>query len=306
MNSLKEMFLNTQGLDSFQRIGSDHPLPIYVGMDNTAQYSLFCVTPTAPKAIKSSAIISIFVGMRQDGNVGITFSLTERASLDLFVHFCEDIIESSRSIKDILKAADFLANRYAQWQKAFAKNNNGFLSYQEVKGLVGELCFLRNYMIPTYGEDKAIGSWIGPDMADQDFVCDDTWYEVKSTVSGSPSVRISSVEQLDTEMVGHLVVVRLDKTSSGDSSKITINNLSELILESLGSDQLKDQLKTTLLRLGYYADAIYDSYCFHYNGMEKYTVDSSFPCARKDNFAPAVQNMKYDLSLAAIAQYKEE
>ena len=306
MKNLKEMFLNTQGLDSFQRIGSDHPLPIYIGMDNTAQYSLFCVTPTAPKAIKSSAIISIFVGMRKDGCIGITFSLTDRTLLDLFVHFCDDIIESSRSIKDIAKAADFIANRYAQWQKAFAKNNNGLLSYQEVKGLVGELCFLRNYMIPTYGEDKALGSWIGPDMADQDFVCGDTWFEVKSTVSGSPTVRISSIEQLDTDTTGHLIVVRLDKTSPGDSSKITINNMFTMILESLSSAQLKDQLKTTLLRLGYYSDALYDSYCFHYSGMEKYKVDSSFPCARKNNFAPAVQNMKYDLSLAAIAQYKEE
>ena len=306
MNNLKEIFLSIQGLDSFQRVGSDHPLPIYIGMDGLARYSLFCVTPTAPKDINSSKIISIFVGTRKDGNIGITFSLADRASLDLFVHFCDDIIESSRSIKDTEKAADFLASRYIQWQKAFAKNNGGLLSYQEIKGLVGELCFLRNYMIPTYGEDKAIESWIGPDMADQDFVCDDTWYEVKSTVSGSSSVTISSVEQLDVDTTGHLIVVRLDKTSPGDSSKITINNLFKLVLESLSSTQLKDTLKSTLLRLGYYADALYDSYCFHYNGIEKYKVDSSFPCARKENFAPAVQNMKYDLSLAAIAQYKEE
>ena len=306
MDNLKEMILSAQGLDSFQRIGSDHPLPIYVGIDNNAQYSLFCVTPTAPKAVKSSVIISIFVGMRKDGYTGITFSLKDRASLDLFVHFCDDIIESSRSVKDITKAADFIANRYVQWQKAFAKNNNGLLSYQEVKGLVGELCFLRNYMIPTYGEEKALGSWIGPDMADQDFVCDDTWYEVKTTVSGFPSVRISSVEQLDTDTAGHLIVVRLDKTSTGDSSRITINTLFEMILNDLSSFQLKDQFRTTMLRLGYYTDTLYDSRCFHYNGMEKYRVDSSFPCARRDSFAPAVQNIEYDLSLAAIAQFKEE
>lgn len=306
MDNLKDMFLNCQGLDSFQRIGADHPLPIYVGMDSSAQYSLFCVTPTAPRVIQSSAIISVFIGTRRDGSTGITFSLTDKVFLDLFVHFCDDIIESSRAIKDLSKAAEFLANRYVQWQRAFAKNNNGFLSFQEVKGLVGELCFLKNYMIPTYGEDKAIDSWIGPDMADQDFVCDDTWFEVKSTVSGSASVSISSVEQLDTDNEGHLVIVRLDKTSTGDSSKITINNLYELVLESLSSAQLKDMLKTTLLRLGYYADKIYDAYCFRYGGMEKYKVDSSFPCARRNNFAPAVQNMKYDLSLAAISQYKED
>ncbi len=306
MDSLKELFLNTQGLDSFQRIGPDHPLPIYVGMDNFAQYSLFCVTPTAPKTIKSSSIISVFVGVRKDGYVGITFSLTDRAFLDPFVHFCDDIIESSRSIKDNTKAADFLANRYAQWQKAFAKSNNGLLSYQEIKGLVGELCFLHNYMIPVFGEEKAINSWIGPDMADQDFVCDDTWYEVKATVSGSSSVRISSVEQLDAENDGYLVVVTLDKTSSSDSSRITINSLFSVVMDSLSSAQQKDKLKTTLLRLGYYSDPLYDTYCFHYNGMDMFRVDASFPCARKKDFNPAVQNVKYELSLAAISKYKEE
>lgn len=118
-------------------------------------------------------------------------------------------------------------------------------------------------------------------------------------------MKISSVEQLDTDRDGHLVVVRLDKTSSEDSSKITINNLYTVISESLSSSQLRDHLKTTLLRLGYYKNKIYEQYCFHYNGMDTYRVNTSFPCARKKDFAPAVQDVHYDLSLAAIEKFKE-
>lgn len=184
MTDLREKFLDLQGIDNYQRVDPAHPLPLYIGLDSNAQYSLFCITDTEPKAIRASSVISVFVGKRRDGKFGITFSLTDQSCFDQFVHFCDDTIDASRKVIDLHKASDFLMNRYLIWQKAFAKNNNGLLSAQEIKGLIGELCFLQKYMIPVFGEEKAIGCWVGPDMADQDFVCDGTWYEVKSTVSG--------------------------------------------------------------------------------------------------------------------------
>jgi hypothetical protein len=306
MEDLKTKFLEMQGIDNYQRIGVPHSLPIYIGMDTTARYSLFFVTETAPDFITSSKIISVFIGQRQDGNFGITFSLSDRNYLDLFVHFCEDLIEASREIRETGKAADFLCSRYAQWQKAFSRNNNGLLSFAEIKGLVGELFFLQMKMIPLYGEEKALDSWIGPDMADQDFVCDDTWFEVKSTVSGSTTIQISSVEQLDINNSGHLAVVRLDKTSESDSARLTLNNVSRSVCSVLSSELLRQKLKNILLRLGYYEDKEYDRYCFHYNGMSLYRVNSFFPCARKKDFPAAVQNVKYELSLPAVDSFKEE
>lgn len=40
-------------------------------------------------------------------------------------------------------AADGICDRYIQWQKAFIKTEGKLLSYEQIKGLIGELCFLK-------------------------------------------------------------------------------------------------------------------------------------------------------------------
>jgi len=307
MDILKQRFLEMHGIDNYQRVDSTHPIPLYIGLDGTAQYSLFCVTETIPtKAPVSSRIISVFVGKRQDGTYGITFSLADQTYLDHFICFCADMIRSSKSVKNLNKAADFLCSRYVQWQKAFAKNNIGLLSPSEIKGLIGEMCFLQSAMIPKYGEASALASWCGPEMSDRDFECSDTWYEVKSTVSGSPTVTISSVEQLDTDRIGHLAVVILDKTSPTDAGALTLNKMYHSLRNSLSSELLAQKLDTVLLSFGYYENEAYDNYCFHHNGQTMYIVDAMFPCVRKKDLPIAAQNIRYDLSLAAIETYKED
>lgn len=307
MESLKQRFLDMHGLDSYQRVDSNHPVDLFIGLDHTARYSLFCITKTYPsKALSSSRIIAVFVGKRKDGTFGITFSLTDQTYLEHFVCFCADMIRSSREVKNSAKTADFIYSRYIQWQKAFARNNNGLLSPSEIKGLIGEMYFLQAYMIPKFGEDIALSSWCGPEMSDRDFECGDTWYEVKSTVSGSPTVVISSVEQLDTDRTGHLAVVILDKTSATDTSALTLNKMYHLLRSNLSSELLSLKLDAVLLSLGYYEHEAYDNFYFHYNGTTMYLVDTTFPCIRKTALPYAAQNVRYDLSLSAIQAYKED
>lgn len=120
------------------------------------------------------------------------------------------------------------------------------------------------------------------------------------------AVKISSVEQLDVSTDGHLIVVKLDKTSEADTSKITLNSMVELVTESISSKICQDNLRNRLLAYGYYFDRAYDKFGFKFNGMAAYKVDSEFPCLRKKNMPASVQNAKYELSLAAIDTFKEE
>lgn len=307
MESLKQKFLEMQGLDNYQRVDASHPVDLFIGLDSTARYSLFCITQTYPtQTPASSRVISVFLGKRLDGTFGITFSLADPTFLDHFVCFCSDMIRSSREVKDAAKISDFICSRYVQWQKAFARNNNGLLSPSEIKGLIGEMCFLQTYMIPRFGESVALASWCGPEMSDRDFECADTWYEVKSTVSGSPTVAISSVEQLDTDRAGHLAVIILDKTSAADTSALTLNKMYHLLRNAFTTELLAQKFDTVLLSLGYYENEAYNNYYFHYNGTTMYRVDSSFPCVRKTSLPCAVQNIRYDLSLSAIQAFKED
>ena len=106
-------------------------------------------------------------------------------------------------------------------------------------------------MIPTYGVEKSVLSWIGPREAAQDFVVDDTWYEIKTIASSSEAVTISSLEQLDSNQQGELVVQYADKTSITNQSGCTVNQLYKQLMELVESRvDLKLLLQNELQKMG--------------------------------------------------------
>ncbi len=306
MEQLKDVFLKFKDTDKYQRIDITNPVAWYIGLDGEGRYSLFAITETQPELLSSTKVINVFVGNRRDGKYGVTFSLLDREGMDLFIHFCEDIIFCSHNVRKPETVADYICSRYLLWQKAFVKTGGKLLSFEQVKGLIGELYFLKMRMIPQYGPEIAVRSWSGIEATDQDFSCDNTWYEVKSTVSGSGTVKISSIEQLDVYDVGHLVVVKLDKTSEADTSKLTLNNMVELVVDAIPEKVLQESFRNRLLAYGYYYDKAYDRIGFRFSGIEQYLVNAKFPCLRKSQIPSSVQNAKYELSLAAIEPFKED
>lgn len=301
----KDKFKNLTEADKFQRIDICHPIPWYIGIDSENRYSLFAIIESQPQPVTSSRMMNVFMGTRKDGNYGITFSLREEKNIELFSKFCDDMIEYTRNIESKDSDADYICGRYIQWQNAFIKTGGKVLSFEIIKGLIGELTFLVKHMFEKYGEEKAIDSWMGLAAADQDFSCDETWYEVKTTVSGSLSVKISSIEQLDIDKDGHLVVVYLDKISPTNGDSISLNNLVNYIYGCIQSKISREKFMNKLLLYGYFHDDSYDNVCFKYNGMNMYKVDSKFPCIRKGSLPNAVQKVRYDLVLSAIDDYRE-
>lgn len=300
---IKLSFSQFKSADCFNRVDDNHILDLYIGLDNMYRYTLFLVSETKPEKIFSSQLINVQVGIRRDNKWGISFSLVDNQSEDIFFHFCLDIIESSRSLSSKYIGAKYVCNRYKKWQSMLTKYNDGMLSFSEIKGLIGELLFLKNFMIPEYGQEVAVNSWVGPENADQDFICNKTWYEIKSTVSGSESVRISSIEQLDMIDEGELIIVYLDKTSNSDDFKITINSIIKEICDSLKSEQLKRKLNDILLNHGYYYRNEYDEYLFKLGKFDRYKVDKHFPCIRKSMLPFSVINLRYELSISFISKY---
>lgn len=303
---IKSVFSSIVGIDMFTRVDDAHILDLYLGKDQMARNTLLLVSREEPLQIYSSQIITVQVGLRKDGKWALSFALSNEKYEDLFCHFCSDIIESSRLIKDNKQGAVYVCNRYIKWQEMLKKNSSGLLSFQEIKGLLGELCFLSHYMIPKYGANEAIDSWIGPDKADQDFVAPDKWYEVKALVSGAEVVRISSVEQLDTTDEGELILVYLDKTSYADPKKITLNAAIHTMDEELPSDEARKKLRDILLKQGYYFREEYDEYIFRYSEMRRFLVNSSFPSLRRKSIPEAITNANYSLSIADISEFYVE
>ena len=301
---IENFFTDNNAVNAFTRIDNTHILDFYLGTNAVGKSTLLLLSDKQPMLLKSSQIISIYIAKRKDKKWAISFSLLDDSYKDIFCRFCEDIIESSRWISDKDYGTGFVCERYVQWQKMLKRRPDGLLTFAEVKGLLGELYFLYKYLFEEYGIDISLKSWIGPDKADQDFIFPDKWYEVKTTVSGAEDVKISSIEQLDNQGLGELVVVIFDKTSDTNPGKITLNSLVTAIEKHFTDNEQKELFNNLLLLQGYYYREEYDQYVFRFNGCKRFRIDSQFPCLRRNGIPQTIVNAVYSISLASLEGYK--
>lgn len=149
-----------------------------IGIDDAARWTLLLISEYPPMKVTSSRMILVKSGRRPDKKWSLSFSLVDDSYSDMFVLFCEDIIYSSACITSKEKAARFVGKRYKEWREMLANTHGSLLSPKEVKGLLGEMYFLKFFLCARYGAKEAVLSWTGPKHLPQDYIIDDTWYEV--------------------------------------------------------------------------------------------------------------------------------
>ena len=151
----------------FSRVDTEHPLDIYIGVDDQCHYALEFRGEFVPQTVKSSN--SIGIKQYQTSNFsGIIFSLNEQDMLDNFCVFCDDIITSTATTTDAMCGYKLVINRFYAWKKMF-QTKSKIMDESRIMGLIGELLFLRDYMIPTYGESTALRAWSGQELTHKDF-----------------------------------------------------------------------------------------------------------------------------------------
>lgn len=307
MKSSRELFGGFSAIESFQRVDPEHLLDLYCGYDQMHRHTLLLISPVEPKSVNSSKVIDVTVGKRTiDGKWALSFSLVDNSFKDLFFQFCDDMILASQTLKDPVNGPEFICTRYINWQEMLSASRGDLLSKSEIKGLIGEMLFLRDVLIPQYGKEIALQSWMGPKMADQDFVFPDTWYEVKATTSDAEQIRISSIEQLDCAVEGTLAVLSLDQTSAVDKQRVTVNSLFWELIGNMETDALKAGFSNLLLKMGFYPRPEYDEHIYRLNGIRQYRVDRAFPCLRRASVQAGVVNATWLLALSAIKGWLKE
>ena len=297
MTDLKDVFSRVTQSKSFIRVDNVHPLDLYVGTDEMSRWTLLMLCNIKPRQLTSSRMIHAVLGQRPDGRWSVSLSLVKEEYRDMFVLFCGDIVESSRAIRNKDKAAAFVVNRYKEWKEMLAGTGAGLLGSEEIKGLIGEMYVLDSELMQQYGPEKAAMSWTGPKAGRQDFVLDDAWFEVK----------ISSVEQLDCQNNGTLIVVYADKTSRTDANAIDLNKLYTKLLSRLTDDEARAEFSNMLLKYGYYPRYEYESpdCTFAVKGTVHYNVTKQFPCLRRGNIPTSITRASYYISLPTISEWKE-
>lgn len=293
--------------DTFTRVNPTHNLDIYRGKDMRGRDALLLITTSSPIVIKSTKSIEVSTGQRKDKRYALMFSLCDVNYMDIFDCFCNDIINTSMNLAIEDKIAYlFFANRYKKWTALFEKAPSEILSSSEVKGLIGEMLVLKNILIPQKGETCAIESWMGPLSTPQDFIFEESWMEVKTISSSSESIHISSVEQLDSDNNGQIVVVRLDKSNEVELKAISLNEIYNEMLLSIQNPVARSMFEDKLIGMGYCSNPRYDEFRFSLKKMEIFKVNVGFPKITRKAVDSAITKVEYDILIPAIEKFKAE
>lgn len=296
-----------QGIEqhTYQRLGSDYKVNLFLGYNEDGKMSMVITESGQVVKTKSSKMIDVQMCKREDGKIALAFDLLDNAYASMFTIFCKDMILVCEKAGKEMVISNAVV-RWKYWLELFGKKKGALLDKSEIKGLIGELLLLKDKFIPEYGVSDAIASWMGPMLGHKDFEIDDTWYEVKAVNENAMQVSISSIEQLESNAEGHLVISRLEECSIVNKNAIFLNELVISIIEKIDNQDALMSFRSKLENIGYYSDPAYDDFAFWQKGTQIYRIAEGFPRLRRKDMPLAVGNAKYTLLLDGIAMYRED
>lgn len=131
----------------------------------------------------------------------LMIKLKDLEFIDLFNDLIVSLYLRIKNISDPEVYSQRLIYSFFKWAEFFENNSNSRLSFEEIKGLVGELFFL-NQLLENANHSTIniiLESWQGPFGTANDFIFDDRNVEVKTKEDSKTTVKISSEHQLETE-----------------------------------------------------------------------------------------------------------
>lgn len=311
MNPRRKMMMNNEILKTFRkefpsrhfiRFGENRHLGLYIGRDDDARYSFDFRGKYKPVRISSSDVIAV-EQYKDEDLFTLRFSLENNDLLEYFCTFCQDLLDSVMVTTEDETAYHTLRSRYYSWRQLF-RPDNARMTESEVMGLIGELLFLKDYMIPERGIDVALESWMGPEKTHKDFSDQQYWFEIKTISFGKESVRISSIEQLDSEIDGCLIVYELEKMSPSFDG-IRLNQLANSIIALLSNASQREIFMAKLQLFGFDFSNENDNFVFALRDEHRYRVDTEkFPRIHRDILPDAITRVQYELLLTEIESFK--
>ena len=302
MIDIKTLFEKFSNANYFSRIDNTHILELHVGLDDKGRKAIELRGKFTPRKVLGSTAIEINQYSKTDYNT-IRFSLCNEEISGLFYKFCEDLVEQTREIKDRAEGYTAIRHRYFQWKKMFTSSKGNVLTEPEIMGLIGELLYLKGTLYERIGLDNALKSWSGQELTHKDFSFDDTWVEVKTVRSGGQTVKISSLEQLDSKYDGELAVYSLEKMSMAYNG-ITLNKLIIQIRGMFSAADERDRFMARVALQGYEYNDYYDDFVYEISDYKRYRVSDKFPRLTTKDVNPSIKRATYEISLIELSPFE--
>ena len=293
------------------RINPDHPLDLYWAMDHIGRYLFIYEYPSDSDIIINNPPdlegIEIVSTLAVNNNSRLVLILKEKENWELFLALCNDLLSSTIRIKSSIVGSSTILQRLRRWHEFLKKKRLDILSEEKIKGLIGELLFIKNHLVSKYDIIDAIKFWIGPEGAPQDFNINNCAVEVKCQLgSTKPSVQISSVDQLFSQLPKlFLFVVTLGKSTVDNMNSLSLPFLISEINEYLKNESdCLNQFQDKLMEVGYFYSNKYLDYNYILSDEHVYNVKDSFPRICPDDLKQGIIKLTYNIALAECSPYE--
>lgn len=233
--------------------------------------------------------------------------LNEQHNWELFYSLCNDLAGATRHTSSPQVALEIILRRLARWHEFLKANRGELLSEDRIKGLIGELLFLKNCLIPVFGAGSAVNFWQGPSGTPQDFCVGQCAIEVKCQSGGTrPYVKISSEFQLFSQLPEiYLFVVTLGKAAIEQAGAVHLPGLVTDIRRELAAaphDQ-SERFADLLYSVGYVDSEAYLKYSYLVTATNMYKVLPGFPRICPQDLPRGVSGISYDINLLVCTEF---
>jgi hypothetical protein len=201
----------------------------------------------------------------------------------------------------------------AKWRRFWGQTPRSILSREEQIGLFAEIWFLKHWLLPTVGTQRATHGWRGPAGSRHDF----EWPGLSIEVKGSTRVRqavftVHGLEQLEPPENGKLLFFAVRLREEGGAPHTLPSLIAEARNDLKADENALDHFDSALARMGYSPahEPDYAQTRWRVVDARLYPVDDVFPRLGPHHFPnglpPGVSEIQYAVDLEGFgdAAYK--
>jgi len=292
-------------------VDETHPLKLFWGVDAKSRYSFAYDAPInglpQKKSLPSLSGVELYLAA-QGARGKMVLVLQDNSNWELFYALCSDLVRATATVEDESTASIVIMRRLQRWQELLRRIRPRILTPEQIKGLMGELLFLKDPLSVVFGYDAAVDAWRGPEEAPQDFAVNETAVEVKCQSGGSkPVVRISSADQLSPQLpFGYLVVYTLAGQTGDEDGSLDLNSLVAEIRGDLAEASVatREKFDDLLYMAGYVACEEYENHRFLVVSVKSYRLTEGFPRIVNSGLTPGVESISYSIRLDSCASFQ--
>ena len=253
--------------------------------------------------------LSVETSATEDGSgERVVIRLTDGEQREVFHRFCVDLMEATRVARTAEEAVERFLARTWRWHRLLRSGRDGRLSDDEQKGLIGELRVIERCVLRITGASDAVEGWGGPLGSPKDFQYGLVGIEAKARSPQRSEVSISSLHQLDLTGASRLFLSVSDVAAALDDSTgaVTVTEVAARVRTVIdGMDTSATILfEERLAAAGFDWDDDYGDRCWTIGEEALYEVADGFPKIVPSMVPPAVDNVRYTISLPACESFR--